>query len=391
MATSGKIGNLAPSPRGGKIKVFQVIECGDPGGASNQVAAICNGLDPRLFEVGLVFASRGSDPEAFRRQASGAVKSFYVPEMIREISPGKDAAAFRKLLAILRAEKPDVVHAHSSKAGVLARLAGLAAGVPNILYSPRAYGFLRQDRPWASRAFYWAAELSVSWIGGIAATSPSELRLSRTLAWGKKVHEIHDACLLDFPDAGRPRGGREDGLLFGACGRITAQRHPEAFVRLCRALTEARPGLRCAWLGSGDEESAMRRSLREMKIESRVDMPGWIKPPELWRRMSAFDVFVHYSRWDSLGSVILEAMALGLPIVASARSGSRDAVVHGVTGFLARDEEELRDYCLRLADDPGLRRRMGEAGRARARQEFSLATLIDKLTALYGAAPLADR
>src|SRR5437016_5066091 len=119
-----------------RVKVLQIIECGGPGGAGSQVAAICNRLDHSRFEVGLVFATRpGCAPEEYRRQAAGAEKAFYLPEMAREISPIRDLGALRKLRELFKTEKPDVVHAHSSKAGGLARPAARLAGIPRIFYS----------------------------------------------------------------------------------------------------------------------------------------------------------------------------------------------------------------------------------------------------------------
>ncbi len=364
----------------GKIKVFEVLECGGPGGTGNQVAAVCNGLDPGTFEVGLVFAARQSDPESYRKLAPGALKAFYVPEMVREISPAKDWAAFKKLLAIFRQEKPDVVHAHSSKAGILARLAAKAAGVPRIFYSPHGYGFLQQDRSAASKILYFAAEWSVSWIGNIAAVSPSEAALARPLSWGKTVHLTPDACLMEPPTEPPPQ---KEGLLFGACGRVTAARNPDAFAHLCQRLTDARYNLRCVWIGAGELEAKLRQDLENMNLLRKVEITGWLSREEAARRMAALDVFVHYSKWDALPNAVLEAMALGLPVVASDIPACQDAVIHGETGFLAKTEIELLEYCLKLADDAGLRKRLGDAGRARAHKDFSLQGLLATLSALY--------
>ncbi|MHB2025417.1 MAG: glycosyltransferase [Elusimicrobiota bacterium] len=363
-----------------KIKVIEVLECGGPGGTGNQVAAICNGLDPEKFEVGLAFAARQSDPAEYRALARGAQKAFYVPEMVRNISPAKDWAAFKKLLRIFREEKPDVVHAHSSKAGVLARLAAKIAGAPVIFYSPHGYSFLREDCSWAARIAYWILELCVSRIGEIVAVSPSEAALARPLAWGKQVRMIFDACLTAPPQGPPPK---KEGVLFGACGRITAARDPGAFANLCQRLTDARHDIRCVWIGSGEDEGALRENLADMNLERKVEITGWLGSQEAARRLSGLDVMVHYSRWDALPNAVLEAMALGLPVVASAKTGCRDAVVHGETGFLAEDEIELFELCLKLADDPGLRRRMGEAGRARARELFSPEKAFSALAELY--------
>ncbi len=366
-----------------KIKVFEVLECGGPGGTGNQVAAVCNGLPADKFEVGLVYAARQSDPAEYRRKAHGAHKAFYVPELVREISPAKDWAAFRKLLKIFREEKPDVVHAHSSKAGALARPAAWLAGVPRVFYSPHGYGFLQKDSSASAKIFYFLAEWTVSWIGHIAAVSPSEAALARPLSWGKTVHLAPDACLLEPPTESPPQ---KEGLLFGACGRITAARDPDAFAHLCQRLTDARYSIRCVWIGAGNAEPKLHQDLENMNLLRKVEITGWLDGQKTARRLAGLDVFVHYSSWDALPNAVLEAMALGLPVVASDIPACRDAVVHGETGFLAKNEIELLEYCLKLADDPALRQKMGAAGRARVQKEFSRQGLIAKLSDFYSGA-----
>ena len=102
------------------IKVFQVVECGGPGGTGEQVSAICNGLDPARFEVSLVYAVRGGSPDDYRTKCAGAKAAYFLPEMTREISPARDLAALRKLRELFVAHRPDVVHAHDWHAVLMA-------------------------------------------------------------------------------------------------------------------------------------------------------------------------------------------------------------------------------------------------------------------------------
>lgn len=342
------------------------------------MAAICNGLDPARFEVTLVYASRDSDPKAYRAACAGARDAVYVPEMTREVSPGRDAAALRRLTALLRERRPDVVHAHSSKAGALARLGALAAGVPRVYYSPHGYSFLQQDRSAASRALYRAVERSLSGIGEIVAGSPGEAALARGLT-RKPVHVVCDAYLggLEEPQP-------HEGLVIAACGRLTYARDPDAWVLLAQRLTDSRNGLRCLWIGGGEDEARVRTHLENMNLLGKVEVTGWLPAAEARRRLRAADVLVHYSRWEGLPNAVLDGMAAGLPVVASDIPGNRDAVVHGETGFLAGDEMELLTRCQELVDDAALRRRLGEAGRERVRREFSRDRMLARLQALYG-------
>jgi glycosyltransferase involved in cell wall biosynthesis len=360
------------------IKVFQVVECGGPGGTGEQVAAICGGLDPARFEVSLVYAARGTDPEAYRAKCRGAKAAYFVPEMTREISPALDLKALSRLRRLFAEHRPQVVHAHSSKAGILARAAAKAAGVPKVFYTPHGYGFLMADRPAASRALYRLVETAAARSATTVACSPSEAAHARRL--GGRVETVCDAYLGDFPEP-LPH----EGLVAGSCGRLTAARNPDAWVLLAQRLTDSRNGLRLAWIGGGEDEARVRTHLENMNLTGKVEITGWLPADDARRRLAGLDLFVHYSRWDALPNAVLEAMAAGLPVVASDIPGNRDAVAHGETGLLVRTEVELLEACQRLVDDPALRRRLGAAGRERVRREFSRDRLIAELSRLYAA------
>ncbi|UPT73609.1 MAG: glycosyltransferase [Elusimicrobiota bacterium] len=362
------------------IKVVQVVECGGPGGTGEQVAAICNGLDPARFHVSLAYAARGGSAEEYRAKCAGAREAHHVPEMTREISPGRDAAAFRRLRQLFAERRPDVVHAHSSKAGVLARVAARAAGVPAVFYTPHGYGFLQQDRPAASRLLYRALEAAASRIGTVVACSPAEAEQARALG-APRVETVCDAYLGGFAEP-LPH----DGVVVGSCGRMAYARNPDAWLLLAQRLTDSRNGLRCVWIGGGEEERRARVLLENMNLAGRAEITGWLGAAEARERLRALDLFVHYSRWDAMPNAVLEAMAAGLPVVASDNPGNRSAVVDGETGFLARTEVELLERCQQLIDDAPLRLRLGAAGRERVRREFSLERMLGSLSALYAGA-----
>lgn len=357
------------------IRVLQVVECGGPGGTGEQVAAICNGLDPARFRVALAFTTRGADHEAYRSRCAGAREAFFIPEMTREISPALDLAAFRRLRRLMLELRPDVVHAHSSKAGVLARAAARAAGVPRVFYSPHGYGFLMGDRPVASRALYRAVETAMARFSETIAVSESEAAEARRLS-AAPVHVVHDAYLGDFP-APVPH----EGLVVGSCGRLTPARRPDAWVLLAQRLTDSRNGLRMAWIGGGEDEAHVRAHLENMNLLGKTELTGWLPAEEARRRLAGLDLFVHYSRWDALPNAVLEAMAAGVPVVASDIPGNRDAV--GEAGVLVKDEVELLEACQHLIDHSEERARLGAIGRERVRRKFTRERQIAALSRLY--------
>lgn len=363
----------------GRTRVFEVIECGGPGGSGLQVASICNALDPARFDVALVYSVRpGSTPEDYRALAKGAARAFHVPELSREISPAADFGAFRRLFELFRNERPDVVHAHCSKAGFLARGAAWLADVPRIYYSPRGYSFLMQDRRALGRCLYKTLERSVSWIGEIVAISPSEAAAARTLT-NKTVHLAPDPYWAELPPAQAPQDRRE--TVVGACGRLTYARNPEAFVRLAQRLTDSRNGLKCVWIGDGELGDVVREMIRDMNLSARLEVTGWLEPEAARERLRGLDLLVHFSRWEGLPNAVVEAMAAGVPVVASDVPGNRDAI--GETGLYASDEIQLLERTLELVDDPARRHKLGGSARSRVEREFSRSRTLETLERLY--------
>lgn len=366
-----------------KTRVMQVVECGGPGGTGYQVAAICGGLDAARFETSLVYSVRpGHAPADYEALARGASRFFYVPEMVREISPLSDWKALRRLYRLFREQRPDIVHAHSSKAGFLARLASWAAGVGRVYYSPRGYSFLQTDNsPFARRA-YRLLERFASMFGEIVAVSESEADLARELG-AANVLVVKDAYLGGARPAAGARAKRRAAVVC-ASGRLAFARHPEAFARLAQRLTDARNDVRCVWIGGGELEPLLKEMALDMGLTGKLEVTGWLAHEEALRRLSEADVLVHYSRWDSIANAVLEAMALGLPVVASDIPGNRGLIRPGETGFLAADEMELLDRTLQLIDEPTLAARLGGAGRAVVAAEYSRERLIEEISELYG-------
>ncbi|MBI2362254.1 MAG: glycosyltransferase, partial [Elusimicrobia bacterium] len=188
----------------------------------------------------------------------------------------------------------------------------------------------------------------------------------RRRAWTRRVAVVPDAYLGGKP--GAPVA--HEGLVVTAVGRATYARRPEAFARLAAGLAGR---ARFLWVGDGELREAL----------TGVEVTGWLSPEEVSTRLLRSDVFVHFSRWEGLPNAVLEAMAHGLPVVASAVPGNKDLVSDGATGFLAGDERVLRTRVEELLGDPSLRARLGAAGKSRVLGEFTLPRLAARLSELY--------
>ena len=136
------------------------------------------------------------------------------------------------------------------------------------------------------------------------------------------------------------------------------------------------------WIGDGELGEAVREMIRDMNLAGRLEVTGWLEPAAARERMRGLDLFVHFSRWEGLPNAVLEAMATGVPVVASDVPGNRDAI--GDTGLFAADEVQLLERALELVDDPARRKKLGAAARTRVEKEFSRTKTLETLQRLYG-------
>ena len=365
-----------------KLKICHVLEAGELSGCGRMVATICHGLDPEKYDVALIFAIRpGTSRQQFEAMFPRHVRMHFNSKLVRSIDPGKDFAALIMLYKLLKSERPDVVHAHSSKAGFLARFAARAVGIKRIFYSPHGYSFRMTDVSRIARTVYFLAEWIASRIGHIIANGPNEAGIARQLAGSVKVHECYNA--IDTERCRLKSHQRTSGpVRVVTCGRITAAKYPEAFVRLASKLSRAFPDLTFHWIGGGGE--AERRELvdliRQHCLEEKFHITGWLSQDDAWAKLGQADVVVHYSRWDVLPTAVLESMALERPVVGS---NTVDQIIHGVTGFVARDEEQLFHFVRQLLEDDELKARFGIQARKVVEERYALARLIAELETLY--------
>ena len=367
-----------------KRKVMLVLECGSPHGVGHQVAMIAQHIDRARFDTRVVYAVRpGFTSEEFERMTGFAGGHVYIPEMIQPISPLKDMAAFWKLYRLMKRDRPDVVHAESSKAGALARAAARLAGVPRIYYSPHGYSFLQTNAGPLGRAFYWGIEKSLSWIGNIIVCSPGEEKRARLLSWGREVFLVRNLFVMEEPPHRSP-AVKDGRVVVGALGRLTRARNPEAFVRMASALAALHPQARFVWVGGGELEGDFRRLVAQSGLADKFEITGHLPREAVLAKLAGLDVFVHYSLWEGGAPIALhEAMSFGKPAVVSNIAGNVDLVTHERTGLLAGDEDDLLRQVTRLVESADLRGELGRAGKAFLKTEVSLEKSMAALERLY--------
>ena len=353
-------------------RILVVITQATVGGAQTFLAHLLPAV-ARQYEV--VVASHGSGP---LRTVAEAVAE-YVPlrHLSRDVNPLHDARALAELFALCRRVRPHVVHANSSKAGVLGMLAAAGARVPVRVFTANGWPFL-----WWGGARGRAYLLADRLIGRLATTvvcvSQAERRaaLSAAICPPERIVVIRNA--VDVAHAARAHVGDSPPTILSV-GRLAA---PKDFTTLVRALGRLEPGSFQAWIaGDGPGHAALQGEIDALGLRGTVRLLGGRDDvPDLLARA---DVFVLSSFSEGLPLSIIEAMAAGVPVVGTSVGGIPE-LLEGC-GFVVApgDPRALADAVAPLVADPALRRRHGELARRRAEAEFDLPQLHHAYLGLY--------
>jgi glycosyltransferase involved in cell wall biosynthesis len=346
--------------------VLLVVTLAEVGGAQSSVASLLPALVTH-FDVAV--AAHGAGP---LREAAEAAGARFLPlrNVRRPISLWRDPAGLVELVRLLRRERPDIVHAGSSKAGVLGRLAAVLAGVPVRIFTVHGWAFAAHSG--LSSRLYRFADRAVEPLTTVT-ICVSEHEREAGLAAGTCASErtVVIPNAVDVAGAPRSSSAPRGRPLILAVGRLKA---PKDFSTLVRALGRLpSDSFDALIVGDGPDRPRLEDEIRALGLAGRVAFAGERRDvPEL---LAGADVFVLPSRSEGHPVSLLEAMAAGVPVVASRVGGVPEQIADGATGLLVEpgDSAALAAALRRLTADPSLRRRLGAAGRLRAERAFDLA------------------
>lgn len=352
-----------------------LITLAEPGGAQTYVAHLLPALATRC-EV--VVAAYGDGPlrDAAREAGVGYVGLRHVQ---RALHPGRDLLGLFELMALIRRVRPDLVHANSSKAGVLGRLAAALMRVPVRVFTVHGWAF-KAYAGVTARLYRWADRLMDPLTSATICVSETERAAGLAARTCRASSTVVIPNAVDVDAAPRARHDGDPPRIV-TVGRLAA---PKDALTLVRALAALGPMPFSALLvGDGPDRPEVEAEVRSLALEDRVELAG--SRADVPALLAAADVFVLSSRSEGAPFSILEAMAAGLPVVASDVGGVGELVADGETGLLvaSADSARLAEALRSLLADPGLRKRLGAAGQARARERFDLRALRNAHLALY--------
>lgn len=357
-------------------RILYVITLPDLGGAQTHVRSLI-ARACREYDVHLATSARGPLTEDV--QAYGATVHL-VPGLARAIDPLADLRAINACVDLVHKINPRLIHAHSSKAGVLARVAARIARVP-VIFTAHGWGFA-PGVPAMQRLAVWVSEMLTARLAAkIICVSHYDRRLAERYRLGGRdlLVTIHNGLDCEA-DRAAPDRQPVDIVM---TARFHRQKDQQTLVRAFALLN--RSDARLVFIGAGPELPACRALVRALGIEARVRFLG--ERRDIAALLAQAQIFALISRYEGLPISILEAMRAGLPVVASDVGGVCEALEHGVTGLLTPrgDVQAVAAALQTLLADPQLRRRMGEAGRQRFLRSFTLDRMVARTQALYQA------
>jgi glycosyltransferase involved in cell wall biosynthesis len=374
---------------GDRVRVLLVITRLELGGAQRVVLHTAANLDRRRFVVALAWGP-GDILDGEARQI-GDLELFPVETLVRPVAPVADIRAFSSLRAAIRSFAPDVVHTHSSKAGILGRLAARIEAVPSVVHTVHGFGFTPLQKAPLRLAFKTAERLLARYTDHFVTVSESDRRrgVDMGLFAAERVTVIRAGIDLErFRVAGGGRAVRqklgvpEDVPLVTQIGNFKPQKAPLDFVRMSAAVHA-----RCAeaffvMVGDGPLRGAAEELARSLGISDRVVFCGWWDDvPGL---LAATTVSVLTSCHEGLPCSVVESLAAGVPVVATAVDGTVEVVRSGSNGFLAPagDVAALAESVCTLLEDAEMCESCAQAA-SRGLEDFDRDLMVRQQEDLY--------
>jgi glycosyltransferase involved in cell wall biosynthesis len=376
------------------VSILHVITRLIVGGAQENTMYTAARLDPSRFCAEVVSGPQtGSEGSLIDEVRAMGVPLTILPALLREISPAHDLSALRSLRRLMRERHFAIVHTHSSKAGILGRVAAKVAGVPIIVHTVHGWSFHEHMSPRRRRLYVLLERFAARFTDAMIVVAQPDIEKGLAEGIGRLEQyrlirsaiplEAFDPTTVDSVAVRQELGIPQDALVLGNVGRFSAQKNPLDWVAIAARVARALPGVYFLLVGDGPLRSEVETALAAAGLTNRTILTGLRR--DVPRLLAAMDLFLLTSLWEGLPRVIPQAMSMEIPVVANRADGTVEAIDHGHTGFLCDPGElgAMAEACTRLLQNPELCREMGRRGREYAIQEFGLDRMISDIEALY--------
>ena len=364
-----------------KIRLMHVVECA--GGVDRYLRMLTSRMDRERFEQILVCS------DDFRREDyEDYVDEFVqVHEMQNALSPSKDGATVKRVRALIRQWKPDVVYCHSSKGGGIGRLAALGLGV-KVMYNPHGWAFSMKGSKVKSWIYLMIERTLAHATDQFVMISNYEKMLAvqrhvgradrmKVIFNGVDTENIRKTAALSMVSR-RDVGIPEDAYVIGMVGRISPQKAPDVFVRMAAEVVKKIPKAWFVIVGDGEQREDIVNLAKELGIADRLTITGWTENPIDY--MKLFDQAVLLSRWEGFGLVLAEYMTLEKPIVATAVDAIPDLITDYENGLLVEPDspEKAAAAICEIYENKELKYKLINNGKMRVNAFFDISRVANE-------------
>lgn len=379
------------------MKILHIITRLILGGAQENTVLSCLGQAEAGHDVTLAFGPiYGPEGSLLERVRESTVKTAELPDMIRDLHPLRDYRAYHQCRALIHELQPDVVHTHSSKAGILGRAAAWALDVPAVVHTIHGLPFHPYQSGWRNRLYIASERWAARRCHAIACVADAMSRQAMAAGVGRidQFTTIYSGMEVesflngpDDRDQTRARLGlSEDDLVIGTVARLAELKGHDDLLDALAPLLEAHPRIRLLWVGDGWWRERLEKRIAEMGLKDRIVLTGLVPPESVPVMIRAMDVLIHPSYREGLPRTIPQALLSRVPVIAYDCDGAGEVCLDGETGLLVPpgDHARLAEAVRWMIEHPEQRTSMGERGRKLCAVRFDWREMVRQLDTLYG-------
>ncbi|WP_233243973.1 glycosyltransferase [Tamlana fucoidanivorans] len=368
-----------------KIKVAHVLD--SVGGVEIYLRLVSENINPECIENIIVHKSNPNKKQYLDKHGN-SIKEFNI-DIQREINLIKDIKAVYQTVKILKKEKPDIIHAHSAKGGIIARVASLFYKV-NVLHTPHAYSYLSTNSKIKRKLFLLLESLFSRVNSYLLATSNSEIE--------RGINEVgyHPDKTILFNNSILPMNSNDGEFndfklpdeFICSVGRPSFQKNIEMMIEVIKRMKLKKPNIHLVLMGVGEyspNKNAVNQLIEEYELQSNVTLVDWIEREKILQIIKQAKLYISTSRYEGLPYSIIESLSLSKACVVTQCDGNKDLVKEGHNGFLIKDfdEMEMSDRICQLLDDDVLRQKFEQNSFNLFNKEFNLENNIKDLENIY--------
>ena len=368
------------------IKILYLVTQSEFGGAQRYIFDLVTNLPDSKYHAEV---AAGGSGELFSSLEKAGVKSYRLKNLVRQINPIKDVAAYLEIKKLLQKTRPDILHLNSSKAGVIGAIAGSHAGIKKIIYTVHGFVFNEPLPNWKKNIYLVMEKFSAKYKDKLICVSEFDRKIGikKRICAPEKLITIRNGIeQIEFLDQQWARNELkldQNMTIVGTVANFYPTKGLPDLVQAAKTVNQKIPGTVFAVIGDGGKRNLLETKINELKLNKNFILLGEKK--EAWRYLKAFDAYVCSSVKEGLPYSIMEAMAAGLPVIATKVGGIPELIEENVNGLLVepRNPDKLAEKIITVLKGKDLADRLSAQSKDKVEKYFNLARVIKDTENIY--------